>query len=196
MKRLKISFVFVVSVILATCAPAAQEGKPVFHSAALHVNPDLTGYVNMSVSETTANTVTVTIKNNSGSPIYTDYTGFALNVYDNALNRHTSLSLIGNHDDEFLANVHTWWHVPPVPSVSYVYLTETMINPGESLEFEKDLQNFLHAMSPGLYRIEKIIHVREWRDMTNVFGWWVMENADGFYDAVGFHSVTAEFQWN
>jgi hypothetical protein len=175
LKYLGATFVSALLLLLVACASVSPYEGPIFHSSGHGlVNSDLEGYVVMSITEIVSSTATVIIHNNSELPILADNI-FGLEVYDNAYNRNPDLSF------PYVFDTYGWLHVPPIPSVEYIYVIETTINPHESYEFNIDLQNYMWAMDPGLYRITTFVALPEWEDMPN---------------ADGFHSVFAEFVWD
>ena len=103
----------------------------------LQINPELDGFVVMSVTEVAATSVTVSIRNDSNFPLSTGY----------------------DHMLEYLDN-DKWRFIPSVCAVIYLALP---IDPGESFEMTVDLKEYLHLIDPGLFRIRKNVTIDTWQ---------------------------------
>jgi hypothetical protein len=169
--------------VLAACTPSGPAEDPIrsksFHPS--HVNPDLENRVSRSITEITSSAITVLIQNDSDLLIFTD-NSFQIDVYDvYDDDDYEAWFLDDDFDRVFFDDdaVYEGWFFVPSGVTSYVLL-ETPIAPRESLEINIDLQNHLHLMEHGLYRIIKYVFLPEWQDMPN---------------ADGFHDVAVEFDW-
>lgn len=133
-------------------------------SLPLIINPELENLVSMTVTEVAATTVTIAIHNKSVLPLITGY-GHTLEYYD----------------------VDEWRFIPSVFSVNSVALP---VNPGESFEMAVSLEEYLHLISPGLFRIRKEVMIDTWQ---------IDEMIDGKQNKIPIdtlHEVAAEFSWS
>jgi predicted small secreted protein len=139
--------------------PRANVG--IDHDRPLRINPDLAGVVVMSVTEVTKSKVTIAIQNNSDLPVFTGYD-----------------HMLEVHDDE------GWRFIPSVFGVNSLAVT---VGADEPFEMTIDLEEYLHIITPGLFRIRKGVMID------------VYEMSDGSPSKAPidtFHEVLAEFNWS
>lgn len=132
-------------------------------SLPLQTNPELDGLVSMAASVATDSTVTITIRNNSSLPLITGY-GHKLEYKD----------------------ANEWRFIPSVLMINDVGI---LIEPGGFFEMTIDLQEYLHLLNPGLFRIRKDVMIDTWLtdDLT--------DGTPNRFPVSTLHEITAEFNW-